>query len=189
MKKTRPGYIHRRKERPTSNQSFLAKSGLHVYPNHDFVIYFRKTYQSLLKKNKNIKKCLISEEDARYMIVCICEAIIYCLDFGISILFKKLAVFGVKTAEISRGFRELGKTDKKYYQKPKFYLSNARKKKRINIKLNPNNKEYLKIIKKQIETRKESTRYSAEFYGKKVPIYDKKDDIIETIDGLLEDGC
>lgn len=92
--------MRKRDEKASHKMTKLYRAGLKFKPDKNFVNLFKENYMELLHKTPNHEndEC-ITQERAIYFINSVCEAITYCLDFGIDIWLNKTMVFLQKIAD------------------------------------------------------------------------------------------
>lgn len=155
---------------PSYTSLFLYRQGLKFKPSQNFIDKFKEFYNKELedrhKKNNKNNIAYIDDDTAIFMINCILEGIVHCLDFGFNVIFKRLFVFTQKV------------TDYKLNSKKKHKSVFAENIKKINFRpvsrivldikdnMNKDNKKYQDFIEAKKDCYKKIKKYYKEFYGK-----------------------
>lgn len=150
---------------PNVNHMFLNRMGLKYMPCQEFIDKFKEYFLTEVHKNKKHKDMTIDNEKAIYFIVCILEAITYCLDFGFNVHLHRVMLFNARVSDYIHNVKRHKCYVKENIKKITFIpitslYNNIR---RI---VNKDNKEYYEYIEGKEKRFKEIQDYYKEFYGK-----------------------
>lgn len=141
-------------------QTKLYRAGLKFKPDKKFVDLFKENYMTLLHKTNNHEKDEdITDERAIFFINSVCEAITFCLDFGIDVWLNKTMVFVQKIANY-KGIKMPEDGVKKIKIR-----ANYKHVTRMRNEINKDNPEFQEYVKHKKDKYDELKEYYKEFYG------------------------
>ena len=151
----------KRDENASYKMTKLYRTGLKFKPEKKFVELFKQNYMELLHKVPNHENDeTISDERAKLFINYVCEAITFCLDFGINVWLNKTMIFEQKIADY-KGMSIPEDGVKKIRFAPNYkHITKTRK------ELNKDNPEFQEYIQHKKEKFDEIKDYYREFYDK-----------------------
>lgn len=159
--------MYKKRVIPHHQHMFLSRQGLKIMPSQNFLDKFKEIYNDLLhndKSKQNIKP--LDDKTAIFFINSLIEAVIYCIDFGYDVWFRRTLLFLQKTCDYRLNSKTAKKSVveniKKLTVKP--IISKYLKIKKI---INQDNEKYQEFIQKKAENFNKIKRYYRDFYDKK----------------------
>lgn len=153
--------------KPSYKYGWLYRQGFRIEPCNVFVEKYKEFFNEYLKIQKPNREP-IDDNDAKFFINIICEAIITCLDFGLNVRLRKLFDFRTKLSDYVLNSPNRSLINKKYVENvKKISIKIAPRFQRfLRQKLNKDNEEYINFLNQKKESFDNIKRYYREFYGK-----------------------
>lgn len=153
------------KKIPHIEHTFFYRQGLKLKPSENFVEKFLEIYTDLIRKNRKDENIKVSKEEAFYLIYCVLEAIIHCLDFGYDVWIKRTILFFVKNIDYRHNVKSHRLSVVENVKKIKINAINSVMTK-IKNNLNKDNEDYQKFVEQKKSNYKKIKNYYKDFYGK-----------------------
>lgn len=151
---------------PHYQHMFLSRQGLKIMPSQNFIDKFKEIYNEMLysdKTRQNLEP--INDKTAIFFINSLIEAVIFCVDFGYDVWFRRTLLFLQKTSDYRlnshNNKKSLVENIKKLNVKP--IISKLLKIKKI---INKDNEKYQEFLKSKWDNFNKIKKYYREFYGK-----------------------